>query len=254
MEKEKTINNNRWVSYFDILGFKELMKNFIPLHVLNILKQAINAGNEYNIKCKFIFFSDSFCFYTENDSPEAFSCIEATSSMFFRSMFIGKEKFPMRGCMDIGQFYIDEENKIYFGLALAEAIKLAENQNWIGFILSKKVEDKLASIESANIKSGYKYRYDKYKVPFKKPVKQPDMLLTYNLGLLPSNTEKNEIYNIWKGLDYMRYVAEGNQTTDNKKPSERQDIMAKYENTKIFMFWKYPWLKEIIENQKQIKQ
>ncbi len=268
VQNNNVINGNCWVAYFDILGFKKLMNNFSVRYVRNVLKQAINTGKSSNIECKFVFFSDSFAFYTEDDSVESFYCIEGTSAIFFHAMFLGKgkippeeipketfqwEKIPMRGCLNVGRFYADEKDRIFFGPALIEAIDCAEGQNWIGFILSEKTRKRLASFESVGIKPGYEKRYVEYEVPFKKVQKQRK-LLAYNLNLSTTigNTEwaRNQQNQLWAALDYMKYMAqmlstkEVNQNADVEKCSDYEEIITKYENTKNFLFSFYPWLEE----------
>ena len=253
MEEEKIINGNCWVAYFDILGFRKLMKNFPIWYVRDVLKQALDTGKKSNVKCKFVFFSDSFIFYTEDDSMNSFSCIEGTSALFFHEMFLGKEKIPMRGCLNIGRFCADEENRIFFGPALIEAYDCAEGQNWIGFVLSEKAREKLASVEFAGIKSGYKNRFVEYSVPYNKGPKTRN-LLAYNLNLLTTigNTgqARNQQYQLLMALDQMRSVAQmlstkkGNQSADIENCSDYEEIITKYENTEKFLFWCYPWLKE----------
>jgi len=249
MEEENIINGNCWVAYFDILGFRKLMKNFPIWYVRDVLKQALDTGNRSNVKCKFIFFSDSFIFYTSDDSPESFSCIEGTSALFFRSMFLGKEKIPMRGCLNVGRFCADEENRFFFGQALIEAYDCAEGQNWIGFVLSEKTREKLSSFESAGIKSGYKNRYREYKVPYKEELRN---LLAYNLNLLTTigNTgqARSQQYELLRALDHMKYVAQMLSTNDY------EEIITKYDKTEEFMFWLYPALKEMTKNRVQLER
>jgi hypothetical protein len=258
MEEEKIISGNCWVAYFDILGFRKLMGNFPIWYVQDVLKQALDTGKRSNVKCKFIFFSDSFIFYTDDDSHDAFSCIEVTSSLFFREMFLGKEKIPMRGCLNVGRFCADEENRIFFGPALIEAYDCAEGQNWIGFVLSEKTREKLANFESVGINSGYKDRYVEYSVPYKKEPKLRS-LLTYNLKLLTTigNTgqARSQQHALWEAFSYMKYVAQMlstkkvDKSADIEKSSDYDEIITKYDNTEKFMFWFYPALKEMAEKQ-----
>lgn len=251
------VNGKCWVVHFDILGFSKMVENFPVWFVQEEYKKALEKGKRSNIKCKFKFFSDSFIFYTENDSTNSFSCIEGTSALFYRAMFLGR--IPMRGCLNWGQFYADEENGIFFGPAQIEAYKLAEEQNWIGFVLSKKAREKLASFESVGVKSGYKNRYREYNVPYNKDPKLRS-LLAYNLNLITTigNTgqARNEQYQLWMALDYMKWLVpqmllknKTDKSVDIEKCSEYKEIITKYDNTEKFMFWLYPALKEMIKKQ-----
>lgn len=251
MEEEKIINGNCWFVYFDILGFRKMVEKLRDWVVEEKYKKTLEIGKESNIKCKFKFFSDSFIFYTENDSQEAFSCIEATSALFFQAMFL--EKIPMRGCLNWGQFYADEENGIFFGPALIDAHDWAEGQKWIGFVLSEKARERLAGIESAGIKSDYENRYREYKVPYNK---EPRLLLAYNYNLNLHTTigntgqARSQQYELWTALGFMKGMAQMlsitkvNQSADVEKSSDYDEIITKYDNTEKFMFWLYPALKE----------
>jgi len=122
MECENIINGNCWVAYFDILGFKNDVKHFPPQGVLEKYIEVLKKIEKHNVKCKF--FSDSFVFYTENDSDESFRRMNMALRFFFRAMFT--QYIPMRGCLNVGQFYVDEEKGIFFGRSLIEAHNLAE--------------------------------------------------------------------------------------------------------------------------------
>ncbi len=256
MEEEKIINGNCWVVHFDILGFSKMVEKLRDWVVEEKYKKTLEIGKESNIKCKFRFFSDSFIFYTSDDSPDSFDDIETTSSLFFHAMFL--ERIPMRGCLSWGQFYADEENGIFFGPALIDAYDWAEGQNWIGFVLSEKTREKLASVEFAGIKSGYKNRYVEYSVPYKKEPKLRN-LLAYNLNLLTTigNTgqARGQQHALWEALNHMKYMSQmlstkkGNQIADVEKSSDYEEIITKYDNTEKFMFWFYPALKEMTEKQ-----
>lgn len=249
------VNGKCWVVHFDILGFSKMVENFPVWFVLEEYKKALEKGKRSNIKCKFKFFSDSFIFYTENDSQDSFRDISSVSSLFFRAMF--REEIPMRGCLNIGQFYADEENGIFFGRALIEAYHSAEGQNWIGFVLSEKTREKFECFELAGFKSNIRHRYQEYAVSYKKKPKRRK-LLAYNLNLLTTigNTgqARNRQYQLWMALGDMEYKAclmlrkkKGNRIVNLKKHPEYKKIITIYKNTKKFMLCVYPALKEQIK-------
>lgn len=249
-QDNKIINGNCWVAYFDILGFSDVVKNLHVWFVRKEYEKALKEGRKYNVRCKFKFFSDSFIFYTDNDSQDSFRGIEVTSAIFFRSMFL--HGIPMRGCLNTGRFYADEENGIFFGPAHIEAYRLAEGQNWIGFVLSEKTKKKLADFELIGFKSTYNCRYRKYKVPYNEEPKLRN-LLAYNLRLIPNYNEdsaRNVIKRLWIALGNMEYKAvlilrkkKGDKIINLKRCNDYKKIIAKYENTKKFMLHIYPELK-----------
>jgi hypothetical protein len=244
MEDKKMINGNRWVVHFDILGFRSMVKNFPVWYVRDECKKAIEKGKTSNIKCRFKFFSDSFIFYTDDDLIESFYCIEGTSALFFRAMFLGR--IPMRGCLNVGQFYADEENGIFFGPAHINAHDLAESQQWIGYIFSEEAREKLAGFEVLGVKAGYKKRYVEYEVPFKGYRK---CMLVYNLVLSSNNSgTQNELYTAFENMKITAVeviLNEGkNRNVDNGKQLKDEEIIGKYKNTEEFLLHVYPDLKD----------
>ena len=167
--------------------------------------------------------------------------------MFFRGIFLGE--IPMRGCINVGQFYADEDNDIFFGPAHIEAYHLAEGQDWIGLVLSEKAKQKVIDYESKGFKlNNHHYRCEEYEVPYNKGPQVPKMS-AYNLKLLPSNLKLHN--RLWMALNNMKYKAilllsneMRNENVDIEKSPEYRKIITKYENTEKFLFWCYPWLKE----------
>lgn len=252
MEDSKITNGNCWVAYFDILGFSNMVESFPVFFVLELYQKALQDSGTSNTNCKFKFFSDSFIFYTENDSQDSLCDISAVTAIFFRGMFL--KEYPMRGCLNIGQFYADEENGIFFGPALIEAHHLAEDQNWIGFVFSEETGKKFECFELTGFKSTIRLRHQKYEVPYKKEPKRR-CLFAYNLNLLTAhlNTGSARYFQnrLRIALDDMEYKAclmfrkaTGNKNIDINKCPEYRKIITKYKNTKKFLLHVSSALKE----------
>lgn len=253
MENNKNIiNGNCWVAYFDILGFRYIVKSFLPEFVRKEYKKALREIEKCNVICKSKFFSDTFIFYTENDSQDSYRRIRAASMIFFRVMFLRNKtpKFPMRGCLHVGQFYVEEEDGIFFGPALIDAYEWAEGQNWIGFVLSKKAREKLETYESEGFKLNNDQWFLEYEVPYKK---EPKRLLTYMVNPLDKNDDAIKLHQnrLWSALEEMESTARlmflkenGNEIIDLEKCPKYGKISTKYKNTRKFLLYAYPALKE----------
>ena len=245
MESSKIIDGNCWIAYFDILGFSNMVESFPAWFVKELYEQALKETETYNKICKFIFFSDSFLFYTENNSQESLNAISTITAIFFHGMFL--KEYPMRGCLNIGKFYADRENGIYFGPGLTKAYHLAEGQNWIGYIFSEEAGEKFESFESNGFRSNIRLRYTKYGVPYKKPPERRH-LYAYNLKL--SSPSQNPSQRFQTALDDMEYKTSltfktiNNTTSDVNKCPEYINILDKYKNTREFLFHVYPELNQ----------
>jgi hypothetical protein len=251
MENSTIINGNCWLALFDILGFSDMVKRLPPEFVIGQYKEALNEAKKHVAGCRFKFFSDSFIFYTENDSQDSFCGIAAASEFFFRKMF--RKEIPMRGCLTVGQFYADEENGMFFGPALIHAHELAEGQNWIGFVLSEKTREKSGDGITNNPRH---YNYLEYDVPCKQKPKRRKLLVYYpNILITESYTNEASSHHqgLLMALGIMEYFAKaihspkGNTAIGLEERTEYERIIAKYENTRTFLETAYPKLRKRFE-------
>lgn len=143
METSKFEFSNRWIAFFDILGFKKLVSNSkTPLDLYRILYNYTDTLSYLREECGGYkegslfntWFSDSFLLYTIDDSPSSYGVIEQASKHFFcKNISI---RIPMRGAIAFGLFHTDETMRTYIGQALIDAYLYCEDQDWIGLILT----------------------------------------------------------------------------------------------------------------------
>ncbi len=154
MKDEKIINGNCWVAYFDILGFKNktrLNNGQLPVlaYMYSEVADRINKEKE-NLKevgsqqydC--VWFSDSFLFYSFDDSINSYNIIYFAAHQLFDYMIITK-KWLLRGALTAGDFYADRNSNIYLGEALIDAHSFTEKQDWIGLVLTPNAHAKLVA-------------------------------------------------------------------------------------------------------------
>ena len=140
MEDEKIINSNCWVAWFDILGFRALMSKyekhldvFVGTYYEDILRTVNEKAGYWPKYVAPFWISDTFVFYTFNDSIEAFTCLNQVARHFFEQILY---KIPLRGALSFGRLYADREKGIYLGPVLIDAYEYAEKQDWVGFVLT----------------------------------------------------------------------------------------------------------------------
>ena len=244
MDNNRTIDGNCWLAYFDILGFGNMVESFPVEFVREKFKEALKEGAKFNAICRFKFFSDSFIFYTENDSMDSFRCIRGASAFFFREMFTKKDppRFPMRGCLNVGQFYADEETGIFFGRVLIDAYKLSNDQDWIGFVLSREARERLKDYESMGLKSSKYSLFQEYNVPYKGETKGRALLAYIPYSALPDHP--GSWWNVLINMEHEAFLAlpdeEENGNIDTC--SECKKIFTKYRHTEDYLLSLYPSL------------
>lgn len=145
---KKDAFKDRWVSYFDLLGFSDLVRTEGELHVFNTIttvieesKRKLNSGGHIIER---VWFSDSFIFYSPGDSNYDFSKFQQLSLYFFFALI--RKEIPVRGALAYGKVYADKDNNIIFGEGLIEAYRYAENQDWIGLILTPTAVQRMEEI------------------------------------------------------------------------------------------------------------
>lgn len=157
--------SRRWLAYFDLLGTRHLIESQNIRKVFSVYDNAINEAkrrSQYHQQVTPIWFSDTFVFYSEDDSGEAFASIDAVSRWFV--YFLIQDSIPVRGAISCGEFYADRHYSLYFGPPLVEAYEYGEAQDWIGFLLTPSA---VIQIDSLNIPSAERYNYCYWQIPFK---------------------------------------------------------------------------------------
>jgi len=240
MENDNVMYGKYWVAYFDILGFKNLIgKNHVS-NVKNIYDEAVEAAELARWAVHGKWFSDTFLLYARNDIEVSLDRIVCAVQLFFRQMFM--RWIPVRGCLNLGDFYVNEDNGIFFGPALNEAYELAEKQSLIGLVFTKKAENKIRSYQERHKKSSKLFESQcEYGVPCKSG--RILNLLVYDLSYDGRHNPKNEeVKDLWNSLIKMEKRAKIFNDLCN------ESVIAKYENTKNFLLEVFPILKKNIED------
>jgi len=164
------------VACCDILGFKKKLRKFekgagvgrlnifVDIHYNKIIDE-LKKRNSYHTKEVFsTWFSDTFLFFTFNDSKNSFKCLQGTFDVFcWELISIG---WPLRGAIGFGQLYADITKKIFLGSSIINAYEYAERQNWIGSIVTQEANEKLKELDVDL--SQWNTSFKEYSVPFHK--------------------------------------------------------------------------------------
>ena len=150
--------SKRWVAYFDILGFKELVNKASfyanPNIVMKIFERAFQETSKelkpletVGDKISQLYFSDTFVFYTEDDSGGSYKWIQSVAKNFIRGCLDGNPFIPLRGAITCGELHVEKDRNIFFGKAFIEAHEIAEVQDWIGLVLTKTAEERISQYD-----------------------------------------------------------------------------------------------------------
>jgi len=241
---------NRFIAYFDFLGFKKFIENnefeyqrrivgnifrdIESTRSLNKFKDAylskIIADTSHSLlNC--INFSDTVVFFSSDNSDESLKEILEVSYAF--NMREIRHFFPVRGALVYGEmFYVPwcEKNvfgSVYninsiFGKGLVKAHERANEQNWAGTVLDESFT--LEIFRKGYILDIFLDSYaKKYKVPYKNNCERPN---EYVLNIIDGTMNEVRLKNIIKDI-------EGNFAQHNKTMDER--AKEKLSNTILFV-------------------
>ncbi len=156
MENNVVINGNCWIACLDLLGFKEKVSAFergsgcghLDVFVRNfygkLLDELQRQGKYWPGKVFTAWASDTFLFFTRDDSKDSFGCIAGSAKHFCWSVI--PKNWPLRGAIGFGQLYADRFKNIFLGSGLIDAYEYAQKQNWIGLIVTPKANSRLGDV------------------------------------------------------------------------------------------------------------
>lgn len=147
-----------WVAYFDILGFKSLLeKRWMEFETVlsqtkvdDILNAIKNISPYYRANIDYLFYADTFIFYSKSDQPQDYSSMICVAQRFIRECI--SIKLPVRGAISFGELIFGHEKKIMMGNAFLESYKYGEDQNWLGLLLTPSATIKVSdySLDPSN--------------------------------------------------------------------------------------------------------
>jgi hypothetical protein len=172
------VTNNRFIAYFDIMGFKDFVYSNDHDEVLKkmdflateIIKPIDKIANEISTGVKSIYssttnavkpiiFSDSILLISEGKNPDDIQSI-LDMSVFLLAMCF-KRSIPINGVISHGLFTADFNKSLYFGKPLIESYLLQKELMYYGCICDHHVE-KIINEHPSN-----KYQLIHYPTPFK---------------------------------------------------------------------------------------
>jgi hypothetical protein len=169
---------NRFVAFFDILGFKEMVSRNSHDAILKKLEQLSETvsdleSHNYSIgmaeiiksavgETKAITFSDSIVVYSKGDSLEDLNKIIIDAYWVISSSL--EFNIPIKAALSYGQITVDFENSLFFGQPIIDAFLLHEQLQIYAAVLDNHFEEKLATF---NLTEKVSRNIHDYKTPFK---------------------------------------------------------------------------------------
>ncbi|PXV66819.1 hypothetical protein CLV62_10479 [Dysgonomonas alginatilytica] len=162
--------DNRFVAYFDILGFKDYVfsNSTEDIHKMLIsLNKILPSDNDEEISEKHILcttFSDSIFIFTKSDSIEEFRNFIQFIRRFMRNSI--RRKIPLKASIAYGEIVVYRDRKIFCGKPIVNAFLLQEDLQYMGIVIHHSVEDYIIK-KNKYISNKYKRYFKEIDTPFK---------------------------------------------------------------------------------------
>jgi len=151
----------RYVGFFDIMGFKDLVYNndhdFVKIKMdkLHEIVQEINLNNPEGLphlfkSIKVVIFSDSILFITNDNSDVSLKYLLLNASWFIAKCF--KENIPIKGALSYGIFTANFNKSLFFGKSIIDAFLLQEELYMYGALIDCKIQKKMKEYNLLEIK------------------------------------------------------------------------------------------------------
>ena len=154
LDNDIWIISDCWLACFDILGYRNLISidkddykaDRVRLLYEETLQYLVESCNGYDLGCiSYCWFSDTFLMFTHDDSPNSYAVIESATKYFIEECIYSR--IPMRGAIAVGPFMRTKDNRTFIGKAFLEAFEYAEDQDWIGLLMTPNAITKAESFE-----------------------------------------------------------------------------------------------------------
>jgi hypothetical protein len=155
--------DKRFVAFFDILGFKDMVQTKSHSEILKSLEHLKNYVEKLeswdwnekhekksNLKIgknqtKSVTFSDSFMFFSKNDTIEDFFKIAIDSWGFLKEAT--DNKIAVKASISFGTITVDFDKNLFFGQPIIDAYLLHEDLHMLGVILDHKAENQMTTFD-----------------------------------------------------------------------------------------------------------
>lgn len=146
--------HQRYILYFDFLGFSEIVKRKFLHQVVDVFQNASESARQVIANYRkiatstgiiepvhgYFWFSDTLRIYSKDNSSKNLVPLAALAA-YLTAAFLDNG-FPTRSVINIGDFYVGKSvdgQGIFLGNALVDAYEFEKSQNWCGGVLHPSI-------------------------------------------------------------------------------------------------------------------
>lgn len=134
---------NRFVAYFDIMGFKSKLRKYSIDEIYEQFKDLLD-GIQNKLKTHKLLaysaFSDLIVVITEDDSDKSFTQLADAALMLMQDTFF-RYKWGMSGSIARGEVTYDKERNIFIGQPIVDAYLISEDIDFYGVVIHESANN-----------------------------------------------------------------------------------------------------------------
>lgn len=156
MKNEWAITTERYVAYFDIMGFKKMLNESTNTKIYNKFVMLINdIRNRVQLhnRIEFTIFSDLIMIISKDKNLKSFNQLVDASLMLIQDT-LKKCNWGMNGCISFGSVTYDKEKNIFLGQPIVDAYLMTEDIEFYGVIVYKTAISAVKEYIEAKVKEG----------------------------------------------------------------------------------------------------
>lgn len=223
-----------WIAHFDILGFKELLKNARPQHSedemnvrLRLLQMRIDEvieafqkeAKEFEENLNYLFYSDTLVFYSRSGEGRHYPGILHVATHFVRKCIV-IEVAP-RGAISFGEIAIGHGKRTLIGESFRESYSFGEACDWIGLVLTPSASRRVKELGLDPARHGFSNQGI--------PLRRDRLFQEY-----PS-FEDDEVYGYTFRQGIKNFQSPYIEKLQQMRLSSPEEVRGKYENTINFI-------------------
>jgi len=215
---DEWIVSNCWVACFDILG----IRNIINVDEDDVRAFVVRVDYETTIdylrsSCDdwepgiidYCWFSDTYLMFSRDASGQSYSIVETAAKFFIRKCIYSG--IPIRGAISVGPFIRSADNRCFVGKAFLDALEYAEDQDWIGLLMTPSAITKAESMGLYPVRHDF-VRYAK--IPLRRLKNSEVMAYRFQNGMANFSSPLLPKLNEMKQLSELQYRHKYQRTED----------------------------------------
>ncbi len=138
-----------WIAHFDLLGFKAKLEK-LPISILqqkvdDVVEDLQTEARESEKNVDYLFYADTFILYSKSEETKDYPrLLHAATHFMEKCIYKG---IALRGAISFGEIAVGYDKRIMIGNAFLESHEYAEDQDWLGLILTRTASDQLKKVK-----------------------------------------------------------------------------------------------------------